>query len=196
MSDLVTEVNEDGEQTIIEAQGTTNYEMQIDRLDGEIPKVSADALKSLFTPRHRLIVTAPDGTIVPFIYKRIDPATLVTTHGSPVVLDTRVAQTAQSLVDRLEELRQETKDDPSRQEEADAEAKEIMDNSDLKEALQIMQTRKKASVQAGTISPEITDEIYESLDVDIIDALYQAITGGVTSQNELVEYFRGKHEIS
>lgn len=191
---LVTEVNEHGEQTIVEASGTTNYEMQIDRLDGEIPKVSSDALKSLFTPRHKLTVTAPDGTIVTFVYKRIDPATLVVTHGTPVVMDTRVAQTAQSLVDRLEELKQETEADPSRQEEADAEAKEIMNNEDLKEALQVLQQRKKASVQAGTISPEITDEIYEALDIDVIDALHQAITGGITSQNELVEYFRGKHE--
>ena len=45
-------------------------------------------------------------------------------------------------------------------------------------------------MQGGIISPIITDEFYEQLDPTIINALYQAVTGGITSDTELVDHFR------
>ena len=193
MATLVSEVKEGGDVEIVETSGDSNYQMQLNRLDGKLPTPpSPDALTKIFKPRFVLEVTADDGTVIPFVYKRIDPATLIMTHGSPVSIDTDVAKTADNMAERLKGLvgDRDDVDVKSLSDDDATELRELLRDPKAKQMVDTYQTLHKNVVQSGVISPEITDDLYEHLDDDVLDALYEAITGGVTSQNELVQHFR------
>ena len=187
---LVTEVQEDGSEVIVNTDRPTNYDMDIKRLDTEIPDtLPTGSLSKLFKPKYVLEVTAEDGTIIPFVYKKIDPATLLATHGEALAVDIEAATTAQKEIERL---RAESNQNP------DINITDVSQslNNDTMSMIKTMIKVRKLTVQTGVISPEITDEIYEELDFDIIDALEQAISGGVTNQNELVKHFHKRAEAS
>lgn len=192
MSDLVTQVNEDGTTDIVETKQVSNYEMELDRVNpAEVPSAPpTDSLSKLFKPKYVLYVTAEDGEKIPFVYKRVDPATLLVTNETPLTIDTNVADTAQQVENRLKDFRETYKNPKDAPQEVIDELNEfLLEENTVNAMKQGLQLRKNA-VQAGVISPQITDEIYEELDDHILDALHEAITGGVTSQTELVEHFR------
>ena len=72
-----------------------NFQFQEERLNKALPE-SPDRkmLAKLFTPRFVLNVTAPDGTVIPFVYKRMDPGTLLITHGSAISLPVNAREQA------------------------------------------------------------------------------------------------------
>ena len=197
MADVVSEVREDGSSEVVETAQTSNYEMSLNRLDGQLPEAPPlDALSKIYKPRYVLEVTAPDGTVIPFVYKRIDPATLMLTQGSPVVITPEDRSKATELEQKSKELYADirsTDDVNVRQEKLD-ELQTLMSDPRTQELNIMGEQIRKRVIQSGVISPEITDEIYENLDDSILDALHEAITGGVTNQNELVEHFRGDVE--
>ena len=188
---LETEMNEDGEQQITQTTQASNYEMEIKRAVGELPDAPPLVdLSKLFKPKYILNVKTPDGSVIPFTYKRLDPGTLMATHGEPLTLDTAVRQSAQELISRLEELQSKPrkKDEPITPDEA-AELQEITTHPDYLATVKKGMQLRKVTVQTGVISPQITDELYEELDDEILDMLSEAISGGVTNQNELVQHF-------
>ena len=177
MPDVVTEMQEDGNQAIISVSGPSNYDMELGSLNGAIPETpSLENLSKLFTPTLVLKVTAPDGTVIPFTYKRIDPMSLLSMDASPI-------QITDELMENLSVI--------------DAQGEDVtktMNASQWKQAIKTTAMFRKASIQMGVISPAITDEIYKQLDPQILEALHQAITGGVTSNAELVSHFRSSTE--
>ena len=85
MADVMTEMQPDGSQKIIEIKGPSNYDMKVSPLNGVIPETpSLESLSKVFTAKFVLEVNAPDGTIIPFTYKRIDPGTLLHMDASPI----------------------------------------------------------------------------------------------------------------
>ena len=200
MTDVVSEVQEDGSTTISGTAHKSNYDMELNRLDGILPEIPPmDALSKLFKPRYVLKVTTPDGIEIPFVYKRIDPATMILTQGSPLGISlNEVAGESNDIAEKLQSLR-EGLDAASSDADADAkldEMRDLMSDEKTQGILQTAQTLRQRVIQSGVLSPEITDDLYENLDDDILNALYEAITGGVTSSNELVEHFRKGSEES
>ena len=184
---LVTEVQEDGSEVIVNTDRPTNYDMDIKRLDTEIPDtLPTGSLSKLFKPKYVLEVTAEDGTIIPFVYKKIDPMTLLATHGDALAVDIEAVSTAQKEIEKVQAKANQSGANPT----------DLIESAsnDTVHMIKTMLKVRKLTVQTGVISPEITDELYEELDFDIIDALEQAISGGVTNQNELVEHFRKRNQ--
>ena len=189
MADVVSELNEDGGSTIVEASQSSNYEMSINQLDGKLPEAPPlDALSKIFKPRYVLEITAPDGTVIPFVYKRIDPAMLLLTQGSPLAVDISDTNRFREENDRIASIEDE--------QERVSKMQEFLKDPKTQAVMQAGEETRKRNIQAGVISPEITDELYANLDDDVIDALNEAVTGGVTNSNELVEHFREKSEDS
>ena len=136
-------------------------------------------------------MTTPDGIEVPFVYKRIDPGTLMMTQGSPLAIDIGEAQRkSDELVKQVDALRAKVDSEDADEAAIAAEIRQLRDSDETQSLFSTARDLRKRTVQAGVIQPEISDELYENLDDDILDALYEAITGGVTSSNELVEHFR------
>lgn len=189
---VVSEVTEDGGTEIKETSHPSNFDMSLGRLDGTLPDApNTDALSKLFKPRYVLNVTTADGTVVPFVYKRVDPMTLMMTHDSPITVSPDAIRNAESAQTRLEEIADSVDENNPLTPELQAEMRELLTSADTQDTYKQGVFMKKTTVQTGVISPQITDELYENLDDDIIDALFQAIRGGVTSDAELVEHFRG-----
>ena len=192
MTDVVSEVQEDGSTTISGTAHKSNYDMELNRLDGILPEIPPmDALSKLFKPRYVLKVTTPDGIEIPFVYKRIDPGTLMMMQGSPLAVDIGQAQQRSTeLVNQMEALREKVNAEDVDPEAISEEIRKLRDSEETQELFNTARDLRKRTVQAGVIQPEITDELYANLDDDILQALYQAITGGVTNSNEMVEHFR------
>ena len=173
MADLVSENTEDGSSRIVQTAHPSNFDMSLNELNGAVADPpSFENLSKVFTAKYVLNVTAPDGTKIPFTYKRVDSMTLLTMDNSPIQITDAIA---------------------SRVTGADIQPEEVakkMTADELLEAAKTSAQLKKGTIQAGVISPVITDEIYEQLDNHILEVLYQAISGGVTSDAELVSHFR------
>lgn len=196
MADVVSEVMEDGGTEVTETAHASNYEVSLGRLDGAVPEPPPlDAISKLFKPRYTLNITTDDGTVIQFVYKRSDPATLMITHGSPIAIGAEDAEDAVEVSRKFADL-QEREDAAGGvlPDDAQEELNELMSDPRTQELFALMDRRQKATVQTNVISPVITDEIYDALQPEILRALYEAITGGITSQNELVEYFRERAE--
>ena len=179
MQDLITEA---GAPTDAPA-----YEFSQQRVGADLPAVPSSAdLAKLFTPRLVLNVTAPDGTVIPFVYKRMDPGTLLLTHGAPVTIPVDVRERAQALQVDLDAIR-----GTDGQVDADSAEKalDILQSKESREVLSLAQQLRKSTLMAAVLSPEMTEELYTHLDDTVLEALYDAITGGVTSDTELVETF-------
>lgn len=188
MQGLVTEVQEDGSQEITEVSQASNFEIQTEKVQGNIATdIPTDSLSKLFKRKLVLYVTTEDGEKIPFVYKRIDPGMLLLAQGSPLALDTNIVETAQSVADSLREAQQDSDEQGNPPTDK---VSEIMQNSKTQDLFRMAQQLRKNVIQTGTISPEITDELYDKLDDEILNALHDAITGGVTSNNDLVQYFR------
>ena len=67
----------------------------------------------------------------------------------------------------------------------------ILSSKEWANSIEANSLMKKCTVQFGVIEPTISDELYDELDQKWIDALYEAISGGITSNTDLVEFFRG-----
>ena len=185
-ADVITEVQDDGSTEVIETKHTSNYDMSLERVNGKLPESpSFENLSKLFKPRYVLEVTTEDGTRVPFTYKRVDPMTLLMTTGAPVIYTADTLNSIDTVQSKITELGIGDGTSISGDKMLD-----LFQDNDVKNTLETANTLRRAVIQAGVISPEITDEIYEELDTDILNALYEAITGGVTSNAELVEHFR------
>ena len=187
MADVTTEVQPDGTTEVVDASGPTNYEFSQQQVGADLPEVPSSAdLAKLFTPRLVLNVTAPDGTVIPFVFKRMDPGTLLLTHGSPVSIPVDVRERARALQVDLDAIRgaDGTLDDASA-----GKAIDLLQSKDSRQVLDLAQTIRKNTVMAAVISPVMTEELYDNLDDEVLEALYDAITGGVTSDTELVETF-------
>ena len=183
--DVVSEVREDGYNEITETAHVSNYEMQVRRLDTKLPEsIPTESLSDLFNPKRVLDVTLEDGTVISFVYKKVDPATLMITHESPLAIDPEQAKVA---YEKFEELEKRDQDGDST---AAADLNELVSDKETMDTLKKMMQIRKLTVQSGVISPEITDDLYEDLPDEIINTLQVAITGGITNQNELVEHFR------
>ena len=177
MADIVTEMQEDGTQAIIDISGPSNYDMSISSLNGKMPDApSLESLSKIYTAKFVLEVIAPDGTVIPFTYKRIDPATLLQMDASPI-------QITDELMNNLSAI-----------DEQGIDGVKSMNADQWKQDVKTNAMFRKAAIQTGVISPTISDEIYEQLDNNVLEALYQAITGGVTSNADLVSHFRSAAE--
>lgn len=178
---LVSEVQPDGSTEIIETRGKSNYEGRIRELNGTAPNAPpVSDLSKLFTPKFVIEITAPDGTIIPFTYKKVSPMDLLMSHGSPIVVTDQVIR-------GITNIREQQGEDGQID---DLEALKLLQDDSWKDSQAAFSALRKVSVQGGIISPIITDEFYEQLDPTIINALYQAVTGGITSDTELVDHFR------
>ena len=192
MHGLTSEVLPDGQTEITETTDRSNYDMSINRVDGTVPDTpSMDAVAKLFKPRFVLNVTADDGTVIPFVYKRLDPGTMMITHGNPIAISGEQVKQVLPTYERVQELRDKGiaagGDLPA---EDIAEMRELLADPTMREITKIGVDMRKNTVQSGVIDPVITDEVYEQLDDNVLEALYQAIRGGVTSTNELLDHFR------
>lgn len=192
MADVVSEVQEDGSTEVKETARASNYEMELTRLDGALPEApSTDALSKLFKPRFLLEITASDGTVIPFVYKRVDPMSLMLSQGSPMAVNPELIQTAQETQKRLQQLGVTSSTPPSSlSEDVQEDIARVLAEPKAQEFFEMRLRMRQTVIETGVISPQITPEIYEQLDDDIIEALYEAITGGVSTSNELVEHFR------
>ena len=201
MADVITEVSETGETKVVDTGNReSNYDMSLNRLSGELPQVpSMNAISKLFKPRYVLNVTAEDGTVIPFVYKRIDPGTLLLTQGSPLALNPSVKEQALSMRKQFDDIgiNLDHLDKKGVVNESNRDQVEkILRGGNSGDVMKAADELRRSVLKAGVISPEITDDLYENLDDEILDALHEAITGGVTSNTELVEKFHGPPEAS
>ena len=196
MASVVTEVKPDGSKEIIKTSKPSNYELKVNQYDGELPQAPpTEDLELLFEPRYELEVKAPNGKIIPFYCKRIDPATMMITYGSPIAISTALdAEQIQNRMVALSENTNPRNEDGSPNQEYLEELQDILKETDAQAAMQQAEQLQINVIQAGVISPKLTKEQAERLSPKIKEALYQIITGGVTSQNELVEHFRDDAE--
>ena len=191
MADLVSEVMEDGGTEVTETAHKSNYEVSLGRLDGAVPEPPPlDAVAKLFKPRYVLEVKLEDGTVVPFVYKRTDPATMMMTQGGPLSVGASEREDIRKINNQLSDLRARTTDGESVPADVQNDLNDLLSEPRTQELFAMQDGIQKAVIQANVISPVITDEIYDNLEPDILRALHEAITGGITSQNELVDYFR------
>ena len=186
---LTSEVQADGTAKVVGAAQPTNAEFGFEEteLGMALPEVpTTDALRKLFTPRYVLNVTAPDGTVIPFVYKRVDPGTLLITQGIGVAVPIDTPEQAAKLrVDMNTVLNNaELSEDERKQGMFD-----LMNKKESQDVMTLMQALRRATLKAAVLSPQITDELYDMLDDSVTEKLYDCITGGVTSQTELVETF-------
>lgn len=97
---LTSEVQADGTAKVVGASQPTNAEFGFEetQLGTALPEVpTTDALRKLFTPRFVLNVTAPDRTVIPFVYKRVDPGTLLITRGAGLSVSVNTPKQAAKL---------------------------------------------------------------------------------------------------
>ena len=185
---LVSEVQEDGSTEVTETSMPSNYDVSVRRLDGTMPEApSMELLSQLFEPRYELTVHI-NGHEVPFVYKKVDPGTMLLTHGTPLTVDTD----AGSISERLSELA--PKEGEEQDPESIAEMQELLQKEETVKMLEMMENIKKKTIQAAVIQPVITDDLYGRIDPKILTDLYDAITGGVVADNEAVQHFRGSSE--
>ena len=190
---VTSQVMEDGSTEVLETGLPSDYDFNFDRVDGKLPEPPPlDSISKLYKPRYILEVRSADGTVIPFIYKRIDPATLMLTHGRPMIENLDLMTKADSIGDRLMALKGKSEEELATDEvrELIKEAQETLQDQRIKDMERSSEDLHKHVIQANVLSPEITDEIYENLEDSILEVLYQAITGGVTSHTELVDHFR------
>ena len=187
---LVTEIAEDGTEQIVESDRPVNqmYDMNIERAnENDLPEAPPITdLSKLFKPKYILNITVPDGSIIPFTYKKQDPGSLLLSHGSPLAIDTEIVKSAQEIQSKIDEVQEG--------ENAEELLQELMTDPKFIEMHNAGMRMRKTTIQTCVISPIIDDALYNELDDAILEALYQAITGGVTNQAELVEHFRETNE--
>lgn len=190
MGNLTSEVQADGTTTITDAsQPTTEFQFKQEQVGAQLPEVpTSEVLSKLFTPRYVLNVTAPDGTVIPFLYKRLDPGTLLLTHGAPVAVSVDVRDQAAKLKTEMETLGI-SDDDTELDAEQREKALELLQKEGTREMLEQAEKMRKHTLKTAVLAPVINDELYENLADEVKEALYDAITGGVTSDTELVETF-------
>ena len=184
-STVTTEVQEDGttKVTQVNPPAGSSYQFNNRVVRTKLPDVpTSENLAKLFTPRYVLEVTADDGTVIPFVYRHLDPSSLLLTTGKPVSVNVDIKEKAQELSDQLQEISEKEESSP-------LEALSLLHQEGSQDLLQQALDLRKNTLKTGVISPPMTDELYENLDDEVLEALYEAITGGVTSDTELVETF-------
>ena len=187
---VVSQVNEDGATEVSETTMPSNYEVETKELVGEIPPISElGDLSTLFEPRYQFIVNKN----VRLIYKKADPGTLMLTLGSPIGVDIDL-ESINEKQSRLTELQEKLKLDADEgtvlEQEDLLEINEILNSDEMKELTKREAEVTKATIQACVLAPKINDEAYDRLPQDLKRKLYEKITGGITSDNTLVETFR------
>lgn len=193
MALVTTEAQEDGTSKVIETAFESPHNVKVKSLENGAPFKAPPMgdLSKLFAPKNVIEIVTEDGTSIEFMFKRIDPMTLLIITGSPI----SVAATNEG----LEEMQKLQADLESKSEELSAAEfqnalTEVYSNERVKKTIRDLAEIKKAVIQAGITEPEMTDEIYEQLDNKYIDPLYNAIIGGVTADNQATETFREQVE--
>ena len=193
MPKVTSAVNEDGSTDVIATDQPSNFEFEHAVVQGDLPDVpTTESLSKLFIRRNVLNVKAPDGTVIPFIYKKGDPMSALIALGSPLAVDTNVKAKLNTLIvdtDALAAEVRKAKTDDDLDDETKSKVRDLINNDDAQFMMEQFQNVRRIMLKSNVISPTITDEIYDNLDEEVITALYDAITGGVTSDNELVNTF-------
>ena len=199
MEPLVTsEVNQDGESQIISVKDNPEYNIESEAVTRELPKVpDVQDLSKLFTPKFVAYVTAPDGTQIPFTYKKIDPGSLMQTVGipnaismHPVIANNRIQKQAEELGVGLTEdgeLDLENIDEDDPRSEA---IKVMMTGDEMQSMLKFSEHCQREVLKMCVITPKIDDTLYDELADEVKTGLYEVITGGVVGDNELAKGFR------
>ena len=142
-------------------------------------------LSALFKPRFKIEFDV-GGTIVPFYYNKIDPGTLMITHGSPFAV---------ASIDRMRSKFKAAGLDPDNlsgddvTEENSEQVRELLDDPELPDFTNRADDLRVRVLTKAVISPKLTKEIIEDLDSEIASVLYRAITGGISTDNESVRDF-------
>lgn len=170
---IISEVQPDGTTKVVKTKYESAYSPKISTITGEMPDIPQDAdLSKFFTPKRVIELTAPDGTKQKFIYKRLSPAELLRDYGTVALITQEMIDISKGVTDAITS---ETPEEYLRNIQADTKI-------------------RKATIQNGILKPTITDEAYEQIDSEHLDILFEVISGGITSQTELVQHFRNRAE--
>ena len=185
---VISEVQEDGTQKVTHAPGSRQkMEVTYGRLDSDMPLMPTDtAMQKLFKPKNVLQITTEDGTQIPIVYKRIDPGSLLLSHGSPLVLPADAIQATRRFEKQREDILKTTKEGSREREEKLA---DLMTTDDGATAIHVSDKMRKNAILLGVIQPPMTEKMIEDLEEDIVNLLYDCITEGVTTNIDLVGHF-------
>ena len=184
---VVSEVQEDGTQKVTHAPGSNKMEVTYGRLDSDMPLMPTDtAMQKLFKPKNVLQITTEDGTQIPIVYKRIDPGSLMLSHGSPLAIPSDALQVARRMQQGFQSIEKSTQEGTPEREKATA---DLMAGDDGGRMLEINDKMRRNAILLGVIQPPMTNEMIDDLEEDIVQLLYDCITEGVTTNIELVGHF-------
>ena len=195
MENVVSVSTNDGQSEILKAEEEPRYKINTGELNSKLPKPPNDVdLSKLFAPKYVANVKAPDGTIIPFTYKKLDSGSMLATIGMPLgvnihplVATERLQKKAEALGIDLDKPLEIEVDDPKFNEKLD-----LMSGEEIVEIQRFNEHVRRETLKLSIISPQITDDIYDDLDEEVKEGLYQLVSGGVTNDKELVEFFRDK----
>ena len=184
---VISEVQEDGTQKVTSAPGSRKMEVTYGRLDSDMPLMPTDtAMQKLFKPKNVIQITTDDGTVIPIVYKRIDPGSLLLSHGSPLNIPSDAFQTARRLQKQTDEIVKNTAEGSDEREQQQA---DLMASDDGLKMLEITDKMRRNAILLGVIQPQMTNEMLDDLEEDILNLLYECITEGVTTNINLVGHF-------
>lgn len=190
---LVSEVNEEGNTEIIQTSQESNYEVNVTQIDATAPLPPPTSnLKAFFAPRYKCTITNSDGISQEFFYKKLDPGSQLMSYGQPLGVDTNIedlASQTKEIQDRFAKIRDDKDEEGNVTPNALVQMHALMREPGARAMFEIYEQKKKNVVMIAVISPEITEEIYDLLEYEVADKLYQAITGGVTTDIAVVEHF-------
>ena len=200
---VTSKVTKDGESEITQVQPMPQYNIKSGAIGADpinnVPEPpNINDLSKLFTPKFVAYVQAPDGTEIPFTYKKIDPGTLLQTVGipnavalHPGIAKNRLSEKAAELgidLDAVEE--EELSDDDPRAEAVML----LMAGEEMQSLAKFNEHCRREALKLCIVSPKMDDELYDNLAEEVKEGLYQVITGGVVNDNELIENFRENPE--
>ena len=139
-------------------------------------------LSALMKPRYKLEFDV-GGVVVPFYFNKLDPGTMLMTHGTPLAV---------SSANRLQEKFKEAglnPEDPEINESNVAVALELLNDDAAQSVMVDAADLKNRTLIKAVLSPKLTKELIEQLDEEIVDVLYETITGGITTDNKSVSDF-------
>ena len=196
MTLVESEVGKDGQSEITKVKENPLYKIESRPLGTDLPEVPSVAdISKLFEPKFVAYIDLPDGSgRAAFTYKKIDPMTLIQTIGVPNSIDLHPVIALDRLNDKAsalgieigsEEELQFEKDDPRIPDILALENGEEMQNM-----AKFNEHLRRETLKLCVISPPIDDALYDNLAEGVKEGLYNEISGGVTTNNEITENFR------
>ena len=184
---VVSQVNEDGTTEVIETARPSNYETETKERIGEIPPISElGDLSTLFEPHHDFIVNGK----VYFVYKKADPSTLMFTLGAPIAIDIDDFNALTEKEDFVREIQRKHDKGEKIETEEIVKYNNILASDEMKALTKRDLQIRKNVVIACVVAPKLSEEDYDKLSHQIKNELYEAIAGGVTTDNTAVQQFR------